>query len=216
MFATSDRQSVEGSGGGKDYRLSKQRLISGILCTVVFSGMAVASFTIGLMDADSSFARPLSAATCVGASYSCFALLGVWLIVSCYRERLRISGDAVLAIGCFRRRVLQLSSISQVVWRVSPAGGSVVLHGENKRIVVYFVNYDPTSRRELIAFFRQALPEGIQKQWPRFESRLHPDPASVRRQMRLVFILIGIAIVAMLLAVLLPAIRDYVGVEGRN
>jgi hypothetical protein len=168
---------------GREYRLPRSYLWLGLLATPFFFGMGAFSTIAALLNVDGSFRYPLPTALIFGSFWSIWTLLGVYITLAYFRERLYVSDEAVRVVGCFRTRTVQLSRVGRAVWRAFPANGSLVLYGDGTRLVVDFGHF-PAARGLLIAFFRRSLPEPIQEGWQRFESYFVPGPAFLQRRQR--------------------------------
>lgn len=110
--------------------------------------------------------------------FAAFVLLGVWLILAFYRERLFVSDSGVRHRGCIRTRTMVFAELTSARWRYSPKlvgeirirGQSLVLRSPGRKLVVYFGGFSNSDRIELIAFFRSTIDEGLQEQWNEFEA----------------------------------------------
>jgi hypothetical protein len=166
------------------YRIRNYYLAVGLTCTACFTAFGVVSTLAALWNSDGSFPHPLGFAVLFGVFWSCFSLLGIWLVLAYFRERLFVSDLGIRQKGCFRTRTLQFAQLITARWRTWPQNGSLVLKSPEQRIVVDFDNFQESERIELIEFFRQRLAESSEN-WIRFEaSYLVPRvvPAQARRR----------------------------------
>lgn len=153
------------------YRLRRYYLIIGIVSTVSYLSMGVVSSCAAYWNIDGSFARPKLAASIFAVFWSCFTLLGVWLIVAYVRFRLYITDNRVSEVGLIGSATIDINDANQVVWRLIPRGGSVVVRSFDAKIKIGFDNYTPKERDELIAYCREQFRPEIQEGWLQFVER---------------------------------------------
>jgi hypothetical protein len=158
--------------GGKEYRLPWQALAVGIICTTFFVLMGIGSSTAAALNVDGSFPFPLTYAIIFGVFWSCMALLGVWLILSHRYYRLYICDHYVRETGCLRTRMIALNDVTRATW--GRFCGRLVLQSHRTKLSVWFQNFGPEERSELIIFFHQRLGEPVQHGWERFAARCIP------------------------------------------
>ncbi len=96
------------------------------------------------------------------------AAISVWLLLVYWRESLSINAGRVIQNGVIWTRVLDLSELVDVQWRVAPAGGSIVLRSTSAKIKVYLNNFEPEQRRFLIRLFHRSVPDSLQQGWSLF------------------------------------------------
>jgi hypothetical protein len=170
---------------GREYRLSRHALEVGVVAVALFGLMGVLSVTAALLNSDGSFRHPVAAAVTFGVLWSCFVLLGFWLILIYSRHRLFVDPTTVRVTGCFVTRKVCLANVTHVAWK-SFKHGTLVLKEPSSIVKIGFGNYTFQERLELIHFFREALAGREQEGWERFESRCMPpqvDYKELRSQM---------------------------------
>jgi hypothetical protein len=169
---------------GREYRLSKHALEVGLVTVSLFGVMGVVSVTAAILNPDGSFRHPVAAAVTFGILWSCFVLLGVWLILIFARHRLFVDPTTVRVTGCFVSRQISLAKVTHAAWKSTIKHGTLVLKEPSSVVKIGFGNYTFQERLELIRFFRDAL-AGRDEGWERFESRCMPpqvDYMEVRSQ----------------------------------
>ena len=165
----------------RSYRLRRYYLILGIACTTFFLVMGVGSTVAAYWNIDGSFPRPAMAATIFGTFWSCWILVGLYLILCHFRHSLKVSNAEIRVVGCFSTKTILHSGVIQITWRTVPRSGSVIVRGSTKKIKIEFENYSTDQRNELIAFLHDRFSESQQKGWPRFAQRfLESNPKQMR------------------------------------
>lgn len=150
------------------YRIRNSYLALGVICTASFVAFGVASVIAAWWNIDGSFRFPKQTAIGFGIGWSGFAAVGGWIILAYYRERLFTSDQGIRQRGCIRDRTMIFDEVASARWRRHPKGGSLVLRDPDHKVVVFFDNFSPTERIELIQYFRAALDETCQANWPDF------------------------------------------------
>lgn len=182
MFTFSDHFSADETAGGRVYRIRTDSLIAALLCTAFFIVWGVVSTLAAAFDWDGSFGtRSVAFAAVSAVFWSGWALLGIWCIVTCLSYRLHVCDHFVQSTSCWRKRRIVFANLTRAVWRVFPAGGSLVLRDECSRLVVGFGEFLPQQRMELIAFFHERLREEVQEKWDRFEPHFSSSPEARKR-----------------------------------
>jgi hypothetical protein len=174
-----ERQNEPASRDGKTYRLSKDNLVIGLLLTPYFAAMGVWSSIGAWTNLDGSFPHPKAMAVVLACFWTAWTLLGIYIVFIYFRIRLSINGQFFESVGCFRTRAIDVSSVSRAVWRWFPIP-SVVLYGRGRRLAVSFDNFNSPAKRELINYFRVALPEHVQDGWERFKRRVVQEPPGLQ------------------------------------
>ena len=100
------------SVGVREYHLRKYYLWIGAICTAGFLVFAVGSFIAAWWNIDGSFRHPRATAIGFATFWSCWLVLGVWILLAYFRERLVISMDRVRQSSCFRTRSLRHDEVS--------------------------------------------------------------------------------------------------------
>lgn len=164
----------------------------GMVCTIVFSVMGLVSVFAAYFNVDHSFARPLLAASLFGVFWSCFVLLGCWLILFSRRYHLSIDGNLVRQIGVICDRSLLLSQVNEMRWRRYPAGGSVRFATLTDVMKIDFGNFVSEDRNQLISLLRDRMNDGRQIGWSEFERQFEDSPERKVRARRMTGLLIGV------------------------
>lgn len=161
----------------KCYRFKRSLRKVSWVCLLFYSSAAIGSSWVALANPDGSFARPVASAIFFGVFWSVWALLSLWLLCACYRERLFLGSDRITEQGLYFRRSLAISELSSVCWRGVPRQrGSVVLRTSSARVVIGFGNYEPHEQDEIIAFVRQYASPEITTGWEAFVNSHLPQP----------------------------------------
>ena len=166
----------------KCYRLGRAYLFLGIFSTVLFLAMGVFSVATVYRNVDGSFARPKLEALIFGVSWLCITLLGIWMIVAYSRTRLLVSAQAITQQGCIGRTIIELRNVTQIVWRSSPVGGTVIIRSRLSKIKIRLANFTRTERDELSDFFHDTFDDHIQKGWPRFVAWCYGHTSTAKQQ----------------------------------
>lgn len=167
------------------YRLSRPHLILGIVSTTLFLAMDVGSVYAAYWNIDGSFLRPKLAALIFGIFWSCMTLLGLWLILAYFRERLFVSSDAITQQGCLTRKTIDVSNVIQIIWKRIPQGGRVIVRSHLAKIKIYLANFTGDERDDLVQYFHDTFAAEIQTGWSRFiESRQQTKPQSQQNTIR--------------------------------
>jgi hypothetical protein len=183
--------------------------------------MGIVSVAAALLNSDGSFRQPVAGVVVFGAGWSCFVLLGVWLILAYSRHRLFVDPTMVRATGCFTTSQVYLANVTHVAWKSFIKHGSLVLTESNSTVKIGFGNYTFQERLELIHFFREALAGREQEGWEKFESRCMPpqvDYKELRSQVhgQLRFAVIAFAAVIPLMYAILIWLKLADGLPNGN
>jgi hypothetical protein len=167
------------------FRLRRSYLLLGVLCTIFFAVMAVVS-VLGIY-----FEAPVerrAAALAVGLGFAAFWLafmaLGVWVLLAYWRECLAVRDGEIDYVGVIRRKRMRVSEIASARWRCGQKAGSLVLRTTSTKLSIYFSNYEAEEQRQLIRFFREAVPPPLQQGWERFCARIVRGRMQHARQLR--------------------------------
>ncbi len=142
---------------GREYRLSKHSLEVGLVAVAIFGVMGIVSVTAAILNPDGSFRHPVAAAVAFGILWSCFVLLGVWLILIYARHRLFVDPTTVRVTGCFVSRQVSLAKVTHAAWKSFNKHGTLVLKEPSRVVKIGFGNYTFQERLELIRFFRGGI-----------------------------------------------------------
>lgn len=167
------------------YRPGRQYLILGIVSTTLFLVMDVGSVYVAYWNIDGSFPHPKLFALIFGIYWSCWTLLGLWLIVASLRERLFVSADSITQHGCVAKRTIRVPDVIQINWKGTPQSGGILVRSSFTKIKINLANFTRDERDKLIQFFHDTFATIIQDGWSRFlesDSRAKPQgkPNSLR------------------------------------
>ena len=167
------------------YRLGREELYLGIVCAILFLAVGIGSAFVAYWNIDGSFERPKLSALIFGIFWLCPTLLGLWIILAYFRERLIVSEDAITQRGCFGTKSIAVPEVIRIDWKRLRHGGTIVARSRLSRITIHLGNFTREERDELIAFFHGTFATTIQEGWPRFLEpaakplQLHPAAAAV-------------------------------------
>lgn len=168
MTTTPDVQRMPTSA--KCFRRRRRSLVVGLVGAVCFTALGVASTVVFAVD--DSFPRPHLAALIVGAFWSAFTLLPLWLIAAYLRERLSLDNHTIVQHGVFGSKTLAVRDVVQVRWRNWPREGSLVVRTQTERVKIDLARFARSEREQVVRFFRETFAAGIQENWPLFEVRV--------------------------------------------
>ena len=97
-----------------------------------------------------------------------FIALAIWILVAYWRESLTVTEGHVAQRGIISSHEMSFPEVTELLWRGTPNGGSLVLRSASRTIKVYLDNFEPEQRRWLTRLFRLSLPYSIQRDWERF------------------------------------------------
>lgn len=160
--------------GTECYRIRPFLLYLGIIFSVLFATLGIASVSTALANADKSFPHPVRFALFFGVVWGAATCSGLLLLFGYFRERLWITPRAIVQQGFIFRRAIPVMAITHLKWHGQPSGGKVVVHHPLGRIVVYFANFTTGSQADLITYFRNVVPAERQQGWnAAFETKVH-------------------------------------------
>ena len=155
------------------FRLRRSYLLLGALCTLLFAAMAIVSVLGIYFEAPAERrAAALAVGLGIAAFWLAFMALGVWVLLAYWRERLAIRDGEIDYVGVICRKRLRVSEIASARWRCWPAGGSLVMRTASTRLAIGLGNYESEQQRQLIRFFREAVPPPLQSGWELFCVRI--------------------------------------------
>lgn len=145
----------------------------GAICTVLFSLIGLWSVWVALDNSDGSFKNPLLAATVFGVFWSCFLLLGLYILLISRNYRLVVDNATIDQTGAFSTCRIVIPDILSAKWRNWPSGYSVKLESRDSSMAIEFGTIQPEYRDWLVDFLRSAIPETSQVNWENFQ--LNPE-----------------------------------------
>ncbi len=164
------------------FRPGKLHLILGIVSTVLFLIADVVSVYVAYWNIDGSFRYPKWTAIGFGVFWSTWFLAGLWMILTYFREEMVVAESVILKQECFRKKTIQISNVSQIIWK--PSGKMIVL-SPSSRMKVDLSNFSSDEQDQLTTYFRDTFPPDIQKGWAGFielrtDSSHRPTPEEAR------------------------------------
>lgn len=153
----------------------------GVICTVFFSLIGLWSVWVALDNSDGSFRNPLLAATIFGVFWSCFLLLGLYILLISRNYRLVVDNATINQTGAFSTRRIVIPEILFAKWRNWPSGYSVKLESRDSSMAIELGTIQPEYRDWLIDFLRSTIPETSQINWENF--LLNPECKTKRKAM---------------------------------
>ena len=138
----------------------------GIICLIFFVGMIVLS--VFCVFSERSQDVRIYAVCLFVAFWGFWATVSVWVLLAYWRESLGISDGRVTQNGVIRTRAIAFAELVDVQWRVTPAGGSIVLRSTSAKIKVYLNNFEPEQGQFLINLFHRSVPHSLQRGWRLF------------------------------------------------
>jgi hypothetical protein len=158
--------------GVRVYRLKRFFLALGVGATVFFGSFGLASVVAAWWNLDCSFRYPRATAIGFGVVLGGFTLLGSYMILGYYRERLFVSDVEVFQHGCFTRRSIWFSNVTSAQWRITAFGPYIILRDPHSKIVVHLNQWGLAEDwRDLIRHFRESIHSEVQQDWETFEFR---------------------------------------------
>jgi hypothetical protein len=165
------------------YRLRRKYLLVGVVAVTGCVVMGTTSTAAAWWNLDGSFPRPKLAAAIFAAFWSCFSLLGWWLILASIRFRLFVSNLGIEEQGVIWTTAIPFDQVTRLDWRLGPQRGSAKIHSSEAKITLHFDNFTPSERLELIAAIRERVKVSLQHGWDEFDERFFhpPSPARLRQ-----------------------------------
>ena len=157
------------------YRLGRMYLALGIVFTTVFLCMDIWSVYVAYWNIDGSFPHPKLHALVHGIFWSAWTLIGLWLIVAYFRERLFVNSELITQYGCVSLKKIRVPDVVHVGWKGIPHLGKIIVRSQSISIKIHLANYTRDQRRALIQFFSNNFPVGIQDGWEQFSKCRQPD-----------------------------------------
>lgn len=138
------------------YRPKIGNLIIMLICLPFFIGFVILSF----------FVEPTSLMLFILLMWGFMISLIIWQLLDYLLSSLSISNGMVSQRGVLRRKVLILSDITCATWIVRLVSGKIELKSPSVNLIIDFDKYK--GEQQLIDFFRSAIPEQAQEDWPLF------------------------------------------------
>lgn len=134
---------------------------------------------VALDNSDGSFKNPLLAATIFGVFWSCFLLLGLYILIISRNYRLVVDNVTINQTGAFFTLRITIPEVLSAEWRNWPSGYSVKLESRDSSLAIELGTIQPENRDWLIDFLRSTIPETSQINWENF--LLNPECKNKRK-----------------------------------
>ncbi len=102
-----------------------------------------------------------------GNFWGFFIGLSAFELLAWHRHKLTIRDDEIVNHGVFCTRRMDLDGVESARWQVGRVGG-LNLQSTSQKMKIDFYSYEPRERLALIHFFRDGLPESVQRNWDLF------------------------------------------------
>lgn len=155
-----------------EYRMSPSSFYTGVVCTIFFLIVDIASVIVVLSDIDGEFPRPVPMAIFFGAFWTTWVLIGIYSIVAHFQERLILETDTVTQKSVITKKSIHLHQISGIEWRLLPQSGIIKVHSNETKFRIHTSNFLKQDRTEIIEYFRSSVAEELQTGWEESQERI--------------------------------------------
>lgn len=155
-----------------EYRMSPSSFYTGVVCTIFFLIVDIASVIVVLSDIDGEFPRPVPMAIFFGAFWTTWVLIGIYCIVAYFRERLILQSDSVSQLSVFSKKTFHIHEIKEIEWRLLPRTGLIKVFAGDSKLSVHTSSFAQQDRTEIIEYFRSAVAEELQSGWKESQERI--------------------------------------------
>ena len=162
------------------YRVRKSMARTAYACSMFAIAAWCGSLVLVILDPHDEFGQPLRFATLFSLFWGAFLLLGGFLIVEARNHKLRLRKVDIELVTAWSRRQIEIDEIVVSSWRVAPQGGCLRIISQTTATNIYFGNYEPDHRMEIITNLRALIPKDRQQNWSPFDNYLHPPPSRKR------------------------------------
>ncbi|WP_278467133.1 hypothetical protein [Gimesia maris] len=150
----------------KCYRLRRDYLYLGIvgsiLCLIFGTGFSLAAF----WNLDGSFRYPVPTAIFIVVFFSFFMLLGIWIILAYYRERLEILRDALIKHDVFHVTEIAFDEITQLQW--FSMSGAILVESRFQKFKIHIDNFQKAEQIEITECLRNSIEYDLQEGWDKY------------------------------------------------
>ncbi|MCA9021208.1 MAG: hypothetical protein KDA74_13755, partial [Planctomycetaceae bacterium] len=150
----------------KCYRLRRDYLYLGILgsilCLIFGTGFSLAAY----WNLDGSFRYPVPTAIFIVVFFSFFMLLGIWIILAYYRERLEISRDALIKHDVFHVTEIAFDEITQLQW--FSLSGAILVESRFQKFKIHIDNFQKVEQIEITDCLRNSVEYDLQEGWDKY------------------------------------------------
>ena len=151
-------------------RTRKTQLLTAIACATGFAVIGVSSVYAAGTNLDSSFRYPVETAVFCAAFWGSWFSISLFSVAACLREELTVTSTSISLKGVFRTKILAISDVSYLKWRLRPAScGSAVIESRATRVTIDFNSYTADERAVLAAFLRKSISEDVHENWISFD-----------------------------------------------
>lgn len=154
------------------FRLRRSYFVLGVVSTLFF-GLNALSGVLGICLEALLGRRAVVLAVELGilGFWLAWMALGVWIVLACRRHRLAVHDGQIDDFGVMGQKRMRVPEIVSARWRCGPVRGSLVLKTASTRLTIDLGNYENEEQRQLIRFFREAVPAPLQSGWELFYAR---------------------------------------------
>ncbi|QDU50443.1 hypothetical protein [Gimesia panareensis] len=149
------------------YRLRPFYLYLGIASVSLFSLAGIGAALAAFYNLDGSFRYPVFSAFLFGGFFLGCSLLGLWCILSYYRERLEISGFRLIKHDVFRTTEIPFDEVTHLQW--FSLTGAIVVESPFKKFKFHIDNYSKAEQVEITNRLRHSLDHDMQEGWEKFQ-----------------------------------------------
>ncbi len=164
-------------------RLRKSLFILGIVSAIGFSVIGVWSVVAAAKNYDGSFKYPIETAVICAIFWGSWFAASICLIATCVRATLTVTSTSISWNGVFRTKVVTISDVSCLKWRVWSFSGRAVIQTPAMRISLDFDDYTSEERTILITALRELVSCDVQQNWDKFDKSMRRD-SSLRHKPR--------------------------------
>ncbi len=157
----------------ESFRIRKSILVQGLAFTLLFLSATLASAGVPFFAelAQRGLERDQSAPIVGGIVtfvFGAMTLLGVYMLLACYVERVTVAGTVLSVRSVFGNRQFDAAAVDKLAWKTRPVGGRIDCFVAGRRTTVELNGYSMDDRLRLVRLFRGFVPEEKQADWPMF------------------------------------------------
>jgi hypothetical protein len=150
----------------KCYRLRREYLYLGIvgsiLCLILGTGFSLAAY----WNLDGSFRFPVPTAIFIVVFFLFFMLLGIWIILAYFRERLKISRDALIKHDVFHVTEISFDEITHLQW--FSMSGAILVESRFQKFKIHIDNFQKAEQIEITECLRNSVESDLQEGWDKY------------------------------------------------
>ena len=156
-------------------RPGKSLLILGIVSAIGFAVIGVWSVVAAATNLDGSFKYPFETAVICAIFWGSWFATSIFLIATCVRATLTVTSTSISRRSLFRTKVVTISDVSCLKWRVWSFSGRAVIQTPATRISIDFDDYTSKERTVLITALRDLVSSDVQQNWDKFDKSMRGD-----------------------------------------